>query len=162
MHLLMSSYSINTMRVPVQFHKTVSFKFLALFPWIYLLILRVLSETPSPYSQLCVIGRFFPVTAVRKSSKYTREDWVPRGPKSSSFWVPRNLSNHMDRQARIGYTVLVKRREVTGRTQTLPWWLGGGRVKTTENKIHFPRWSILTTTYKSLAVSVFRITGGFL
>jgi hypothetical protein len=24
---------------------------------------------------------------------------------------------------------------MTGRTQTLPWWLGEGRVKTTENKV---------------------------
>jgi hypothetical protein len=36
-----------------------------------------------------------------------------------------NLSNHMDRQARTGDTVLLKIREMTGRTQTLPWWLGG-------------------------------------
>jgi hypothetical protein len=34
--------------------------------------------------------------------------------------------------------VLVKSRELTGRTQTLPWWLGGEGVKTTENKIHGP------------------------
>jgi hypothetical protein len=25
----------------------------------------------------------------------SREDWILRGPHSSSFWVPRNLSNHM-------------------------------------------------------------------
>ncbi len=31
-----------------------------------------------------------------------------------------NLSYHMDRQARTGDTVLVKNREVTGRTHTLP------------------------------------------
>jgi hypothetical protein len=30
-----------------------------------------------------------------------------RGPGSSSFWVPRNLTLHMVRQARIGDTVLV-------------------------------------------------------
>jgi hypothetical protein len=29
-------------------------------------------------------------------------------PCSSSFWIPRNLSNHMDWQARSGDTVLVK------------------------------------------------------
>jgi hypothetical protein len=29
------------------------------------------------------------------------------------------------------------RREI-GRSQTLPWWLGGGGIKTTENKIHWP------------------------
>ncbi len=29
---------------------------------------------------------------------------------------------------------LVKSREMTGRSQTLPWWLGGRGVKTTENK----------------------------
>jgi hypothetical protein len=40
----------------------------------------------------------------------------------------------MDRQACTGDTVLVKSREITGRTQTLPWWLGEGGVKTTENK----------------------------
>jgi hypothetical protein len=42
------------------------------------------------------------------------------------FLAPtRNLSNHMDRQARTGDTVLVKSREMTGRSQTLPWWLKG-------------------------------------
>ncbi len=44
----------------------------------------------------------------------------------------------MIRQARIGDTVLVKSREMTGRTETLPLWLGGEGVKTTENKIHCP------------------------
>jgi hypothetical protein len=35
----------------------------------------------------------------------------------------------MDRQARTRDTVLVKIREMTGRSQTLPWWLGGKRGK---------------------------------
>ncbi len=43
-----------------------------------------------------------------------REDWILRGSQSSSFWIPRNLSNHMDRKARIDVTVLVKSRETTG------------------------------------------------
>jgi hypothetical protein len=38
----------------------------------------------------------------------------------------------MDRQARNRDAVLVKIREMTGRSQTLLWWLGGGGVKTTE------------------------------
>jgi hypothetical protein len=54
-------------------------------------------------------------------------------------WFPRNLFNHMDRQARTHDSVLVKSTEMTGRSQTLPWWLGRGGVKTTENKIHWPR-----------------------
>jgi hypothetical protein len=41
----------------------------------------------------------------------------------------------MDRQARSGYTVLVKRREPN--TALVAWRRG---VKTTENKIHWPRW----------------------
>jgi hypothetical protein len=39
----------------------------------------------------------------------------------------------MDRQARTRDTVLVKSREMTGRSQTLPWWLreeGQRRQKT--------------------------------
>jgi hypothetical protein len=36
--------------------------------------------------------------------------------------------------ARTGDTVLVKSREMTGRTQTLSWWLGGEEIKTTGNK----------------------------
>jgi hypothetical protein len=32
----------------------------------------------------------------------------------------------MDRQVRIDDTALVKSREMTGRSQTLPWWPGGG------------------------------------
>ncbi len=46
------------------------------------------------------------------------------------FWVPRNLSNHMDRQA----NTRVKSKEMAGRSQTLPAWLGEGEVKTTESK----------------------------
>ena len=40
----------------------------------------------------------------------------------------------MIRKARTGDTMLVKSREMIGRTQTLPWWLGGEGVKTTGNK----------------------------
>ncbi len=35
---------------------------------------------------------------------------ILRGPRLSSFWLTRNLSNHMDRQARARDTVLVKSR----------------------------------------------------
>jgi hypothetical protein len=45
----------------------------------------------------------------------------------------------MDRQALSGDTVLVKSSQMTGRSQRLPWWLGGGGVKMTENKIRWPR-----------------------
>ncbi len=38
----------------------------------------------------------------------------------------------MDKQARTGNTVIVKRREMTERSQKLTWWLGGEEVKTTE------------------------------
>jgi hypothetical protein len=43
----------------------------------------------------------------------------------------------MDRQARIGDTVLVKSREMTGRSQTLPWWLGeeGGKDDRKQNTL---------------------------
>ncbi len=41
------------------------------------------------------------------------------------LWVPRNLSHHMDRQARTGETALVNNREMTGRAQTLPWRADG-------------------------------------
>jgi hypothetical protein len=44
----------------------------------------------------------------------------------------------MDRQARTGDTELVKSREMTGWSQTLPWWLVEEGVKTTENKIQRP------------------------
>ncbi len=54
------------------------------------------------------------------------EGWILRGPSSSFFWLPQNLSDHMDRQARTGDTVLVKSREMIGRSKTLPWWSGGG------------------------------------
>ncbi len=68
------------------------------------------------------------------------EDLILRDPRSSSLRLPRNLSNHMDRQDRTGDTVLEYSREMAGRTQTLPWWLGGEGVKTKKNKIHWPRW----------------------
>ncbi len=45
----------------------------------------------------------------RCSVKQTGIIRILRGPSSSSFWVPRNLSNRMDRQACTRDTVLVKR-----------------------------------------------------
>jgi hypothetical protein len=57
--------------------------------------------------------------------------------RPSSFWVSRNLSNHVIRQACSGGTVLVKSIEMTGRTKTLPWWLGGEGVKTTYCKTKY-------------------------
>jgi hypothetical protein len=51
----------------------------------------------------------------------------------------------MIRQARTSDTVLVESREMTHRSQTLPWWLEGGGIKTTENKIHWLR--CLTPTW---------------
>ncbi len=67
---------------------------------------------------------------------------ILRGPRSVSFWLPRNLSNHMDRQARTLGTVIVKSREMTGRRQTLPWWLWGEGVKTADNNIHWIHWPV--------------------
>jgi hypothetical protein len=40
----------------------------------------------------------------------------------------------MDREASTPDTALVRSRKMTGRSHTLPWWLGGEGVKTTENK----------------------------
>jgi hypothetical protein len=65
-----------------------------------------------------------------------------RGPRSSSFWLPRNLSHHMDRQALTGDTVLVESGDKTGRSQTLPWWLGEGGVKTTDTDTDTKKQSI--------------------
>jgi hypothetical protein len=61
------------------------------------------------------------------------EELILRGPPTVVFfWFPRNLSNHMDRQVPTRDTMLVKRREITGKSQTLPWWLRRGEgVKTT-------------------------------
>ncbi len=47
----------------------------------------------------------------------------------------------MDRQAHTGDTVIVKSREMTGRSRILPWWLGREGVKTTQIKIRWPCWS---------------------
>ncbi len=47
----------------------------------------------------------------------------------------------MDRQARTGDTVLVKSRDMTGRSQTLPCKMDGDGVKTTDiKKFIWPRW----------------------
>ncbi len=62
--------------------------------------------------------------------------------RKDSFWLPRNLLNHMDRQARTSDTLLVKSRELTGRSQTLLWWLDGGGMKTAENKKYWLRFSL--------------------
>ncbi len=57
---------------------------------------------------------------------YTRFGLITKRPRSSSFWVPRNLSLHMNRQARTGDTMLVNSREMTGRILTVPWLVGEG------------------------------------
>ncbi len=56
---------------------------------------------------------------------------IPTQPPTiwSSFWYPRNLSNHMDRQANPCNTVLVKGIEMTGRSQTLPCYCWGRRFE---------------------------------
>ncbi len=56
-----------------------------------------------PFHQ--VVGGELGVSISYSIPVHSREDSVLRGPRSSSFWVPRNLSHHMDRQARIGDTV---------------------------------------------------------
>jgi hypothetical protein len=74
----------------------------------------------------------------------------PSSPPSLSehvHCIPRNLSHHMIRKPSIGDTVFraVQSREMRGGTQTLPTmpcWLGGGRVKRTENKIHWGKTKI--------------------
>ncbi len=63
------------------------------------------------------------------------------------FGSHENLYNHNDRQAHTRDTVLANSREMRGRAQTLPWWLGGDEVKTKENKIH---WSPLITSFHPL------------
>ncbi len=52
----------------------------------------------------------------------------------SSFWVPRNLSHLMIRQARTGYTVLVGVERWQVGPKPLPWWLGGGRMGKDDRK----------------------------
>jgi hypothetical protein len=42
----------------------------------------------------------------------------------------------MNRQALTGDKVIVKSIEMAVRSQTLPRWIWGGKVKTTENKIY--------------------------
>ncbi len=70
-----------------------------------------------------------------KGIAFCREDLILRGPRLSSFWIPRTSPILKDiRQARTGDTVLVKSREMTGRTQTLSWWLGGEGIQTTKTK----------------------------
>ncbi len=63
------------------------------------------------------------------------------------FWAPRNLSNHMIRQARTGDTVLVKRWQVRAKHYIVV--AGGGGVKTTENKIHWPRFCELQAWHQT-------------
>jgi hypothetical protein len=57
------------------------------------------------------------------SMPQTIEEWNTKSPRSSSFWVPRNLSHHMDRQARTLYAVLVTSRELEANTAVV----AGGR-----------------------------------
>jgi hypothetical protein len=52
-------------------------------------------------------NRLFPFYFTRWSVEpaHTREDLILRGPRSSPFWIPRNLSHHMIRQTQTGDTV---------------------------------------------------------
>jgi hypothetical protein len=65
----------------------------------------------------------------------------------------------MIRQDRTGDTVLVQSREMTGRSITLPRWLGGEGVETTEKKqnkwvpLILPSMLILIQGAKSILVS---------
>ncbi len=75
-----------------------------------------------------------------------KEDWSVS--RSSSFWIPQNLYHHMIRQAGTGDTVLVKGRKMTGRTQTLSWWLEEEqwRRQKWENKLQYIDPVILSRT----------------
>jgi hypothetical protein len=53
----------------------------------------------------------------------SREDWILRGPHSSSFWVPRNLSNHMVWQVRTGDTELKDRDDIPLYLEGKKWFL---------------------------------------
>ncbi len=60
------------------------------------------------------MGGGSPSGAPQKLLDEPRDDCILRGPRSSSFWVPRNLSHNMDnRQSRYDVTVLVMRKEMT-------------------------------------------------
>ncbi len=71
----------------------------------------------------------------------SREAYPERIERSSSFWPPRNLSHHMDRQARTGDIVLVKSREMTGREPNTAVVAEGRRCKDDrkQNTVHWPR-----------------------
>jgi hypothetical protein len=82
-------------------------------------------------------GRGFGANSNKKEKKFAfRNIFVTevqkglntRRPTIVFFLVLTNLSHHVIRhwQARSGDTMLVKSTDMTGRTQTLPWWLGGG------------------------------------
>ncbi len=67
------------------------------------------------YVSLLARKRFFAVQ-YRIVRVRTSRNKILRGPRSSSFWLPRNLAYHMDRQARTSNTVSAKSREMTGRS----------------------------------------------
>ncbi len=74
-----------------------------------------------------------------------------KGLNTNSFWVPRNLSNHMDRQALTGE---LRERWQVGAKHCRGGW-GEKGVQTTENKIHWPRWGCtVLCTWHSLKMSV--------
>ncbi len=68
--------------------------------------------------------------ALSSRAKTTGYMWYQRGliikrPTIVFFWVPQNLSHHISRLGRTGHII---------RTQTLPWWLGGKKVKKDDRK----------------------------
>jgi hypothetical protein len=92
------------------------------------------------------------MTVLRENAfmNWGREDYQKglntKRPPIVFIWVPRNLSHHMIRKTAPALTV---------RTETLSCVVvvGGEGVKTTENKIHRPRWVIHSSkTSRSLCL----------
>ncbi len=99
---------------------------------------------PLPWSktyQKSAIERDWPGSSCYSSRfSKSREDRILRGRQLSSILVQQNIYHHMIREDRTVDTVLVKSREMTDRTQSMPRSVWGKGVKTTENKIHWIRW----------------------
>ncbi len=67
----------------------------------------------------------FPYTTARDYYTHRGITVISRGSRSSSFGL-HEITPIMDSQAPTRNTVLIKSREMTGRSKTLPWWLGEG------------------------------------
>ncbi len=107
--------------------------------WQFLKIVLFLFCASYKIGTLCAVCTYFHFTESQNLDPEQQGGFNTKSPTIVFLLGSTKPLPSYGKTSRTGDTVLVKSREMTGRTQTLQWWLKGEGVKTTENKIDFPR-----------------------